>query len=132
MISDFSGIPNLSHRFRRPGISLPEPSSRWSMKMKQATRKSPRRKKQSDIPLPPATDWRTPDQDEILRRSQRARDENHSIRPIDDAHPVFSSFAVKAPSGLTYQVEIRDLASRAFSLRLPGLPHGRSRHLKAR
>lgn len=97
------------------------------MKMKQATRKSPRRKKQSDIPLPPATDWRTPDQDEILRRSQRARDENHSIRPIDDAHPVFSSFA-----GLTYQVETRDLASRAFSLHLPGLPHGRSRHLKAR
>jgi hypothetical protein len=78
-----------------------------------------RKQKSSTIPLPPATDWRTTDQDEILRRVQRARDEKHSIRPLDDAHPVFSSFAVKSPSGLTYQVEIRDLASRAFSCTCP-------------
>ncbi|HSP42777.1 MAG TPA: hypothetical protein VLO11_07905 [Luteolibacter sp.] len=73
------------------------------------------KRKSSQIPLPPATDWRTTDQDEILRRIQRARDEKHSIRPLDGSHPVFSSFAVKSPSGLTYQVEIRDLAARAFS-----------------
>ena len=87
-----------------------------------ATRKSsktPSKSQSSGIPLPPATDWRTTDQDEILRRILRARDEKHSIQPLDDAHPVFSSFAVKSPSGLTYQIEIRDLASRAFSCTCP-------------
>ena len=67
----------------------------------------------------PATDWRTTDHDEVLRRIQRARDEKHAIRPLDDGHPVFSTFAVKSPSGMTYQVEIRDLKDRAFSCSCP-------------
>jgi len=77
------------------------------------------KKKAKAIPLTPASDWRTTDEDEIRRRIQRAIDEKHSIRPLDDAHPIFSNFAVKSPSGMTYQTEIRDLAARAFSCTCP-------------
>ncbi len=88
------------------------------MPARKSAKKTAKRKS-SQIPLPPATDWRTTDQDEVLRRIQRARDEKHSIAPLDDTHPIFSSFAVKSPSGLTYQVEIRDLVARAFSCTCP-------------
>lgn len=71
------------------------------------------------VPLPPASDWRTTDEEEIQRRIQRARDEKHSVHPLADDHPVFSTFAVKSPSGMTYQVEIRDLGARAFSCTCP-------------
>jgi hypothetical protein len=88
-------------------------------------KKNPRRqrkstkKKTAPIPLPPATDWRTTDQDEILRRIQRARDEKHAITNLHPEHPVFSTFAVKSPSGMTYQVEIRDLKERTISCTCP-------------
>ncbi len=82
------------------------------------TRKSAK-KKPDAIPLPPATDWRTTDEQEILRRIQRARDEKHSITNHHPERPVFSTFAVKSPSGMTYQVEIRDLRERAFSCTCP-------------
>jgi ERCC4-related helicase len=77
------------------------------------------KKKPTAIPLPPASDWRTTDQDEILRRVQRARDEHHAITNLEPQHPVFSTFRVGSPSGMTYQVEIRDLGSRAFSCSCP-------------
>jgi hypothetical protein len=77
------------------------------------------KKKSSAIPLPPAGDWRTTDQDEILRRTQRARDEKHSISNLHPEHPVFSTFAVKSPSGMNYQVEIRGLKDRSFSCSCP-------------
>ena len=92
------------------------------------------KRKSSGIPLPPATDWRTTDEVEILRRIQRARDEKHSIRPLDDAHPVFSTFEVKSPSGMTYQIEIRDLAARAFSCTCPDFRRaglGTCKHVEA-
>ena len=82
-------------------------------------RKSAKKKKSKGIPLPPASDWRTTDEDEILRRVQRARDEKHSVTPLDEIHPVFANFAVKSPSGMTYQTEIRDLGARAFSCTCP-------------
>lgn len=86
------------------------------MPAKKAARKKP---KSTTIPLPAAGDWRSTDEQEILRRVQRAIDEKHSITPLDDAHPVFSRFAVKSPSGMSYQVEIRNLADRAFSCTCP-------------
>ena len=92
------------------------------------------RKKATTIPLPPASDWRTTDQDEILRRVQRARDEKHSVTPLDDEHPIFSNFAIKSPSGMTYQVEIRDLAARAFSCTCPDFRRaglGTCKHVEA-
>jgi len=82
-------------------------------------KKSRAKKKAKSIPLPPAHDWRTTDQDEIHRRVQRAIDEKHGITHLDPAHPVFSTFAVKSPSGMTYQVEIRGLGDRTFSCTCP-------------
>ncbi|MCX6878735.1 MAG: DEAD/DEAH box helicase [Verrucomicrobia bacterium] len=83
-------------------------------------RKSPaKRQPPTAIPTPPAADWRTTDADEINRRIQRARDEKHTITNLHPDHPVFSTFRVNSPSGMTYQVEIRDLATRAFSCTCP-------------
>jgi hypothetical protein len=85
-----------------------------------AAKKSPPKKaKKKSIPIPPAHDWRTTDQDEIHRRVQRAIDEKHAISNLYPAHPVFSSFDVQSPSGMTYQVEVRDLANRTFSCTCP-------------
>jgi ERCC4-related helicase len=76
-------------------------------------------KKPNPLPQPPASDWRTTDQDEIHRRVQRAIDEKHAISNLDPLHPVFSNFRVGSPSGMIYQVEVRDLAGRAFSCTCP-------------
>ena len=67
------------------------------------------------ISLPPAHDWRTTDEDEINRRRLRARDESFLIRNNDTQFPVFSTFSVGSGSGLTYAVEIRDVAGRQFA-----------------
>ena len=64
--------------------------------------------------LPPAGDWRTTDEDEIGRRRLRAREEQPRIRNLAPRHPIFSNFEIRSRSGMTYQVEIRDLARRQF------------------
>jgi superfamily II DNA or RNA helicase len=92
------------------------------------------KKKPNSVPQPPASDWRTTDQDEIHRRIQRAIDEKHGITNLDPQHPVFSNFRVSSPSGMIYQVEIRDLNERAFSctcpdFRINGL--GTCKHIEA-
>lgn len=87
--------------------------------MKKAIRKKAVRKKNKKLPVPPTNDWRTTDQDEIHRRTQRAIDEKHSVRNLDPEQPVFSTFAVGSPSGMSYQVEIRDITNRAFSCTCP-------------
>ena len=84
-----------------------------------SAKKIPRKKKQTAIPVPPASDWRTTDQDEIHRRVQRAIDEKHAITNLHPEHLVFSNFQVNSPSGMNYQVEIRDLKSRGFSCTCP-------------
>jgi hypothetical protein len=66
-----------------------------------------------------AADWRTTDELEIQRRVQRAIDEKHSVINLTPEHPVFSNFTVRSPTGMTYQVEIRDLAGRSFSCTCP-------------
>ena len=68
-----------------------------------------------EITLPPAHDWRTTDEDEINRRRLRAREGSFVIRNSDARFPVFSSFSVASGSGLTYAVEIRDVAGRQFA-----------------
>jgi hypothetical protein len=65
--------------------------------------------------LPPVTDWRTTDADEILKRQVRARDERPRIVNLEPAHPVFSLFEVHSPSGLDYCVEVRAIVDRQFS-----------------
>src|SRR6266542_3050329 len=84
--------------------------------------------------LPPATDWRTTDADELAKRKLRAREERHRITNVDRAHPVFSNFEIQSPSGMTYRAEIRDVASRQFSctctdFRINGL--GTCKHIEA-
>ncbi len=68
----------------------------------------------AEIQLPHATDWRTTDQDEINRRVLRAREEAPAVRNLDPRYAIFSNFEVKSRSGLTYEVEVRDLAARQF------------------
>ena len=67
------------------------------------------------ITLPPAHDWRTTDADEINRRRLRARNERFVIRHAGPGDPVFSSFRVESATGMTYSVEIRDVAARRFA-----------------
>lgn len=64
--------------------------------------------------VPPATDWRTTDEDEINRRRIRAREQQPRIRNLHPEHSIFSNFEVRSKSGLTYHVEIRDIARRHF------------------
>ena len=99
--------PGSRLEFRRT-VPLPATAAKKSTK-----------KKPNTIPQPPASDWRTTDQDEIHRRVQRAIDEKPAITRLDPAHPVFSTFRVGSPSGMIYQVEIRDLSQRAFSCTCP-------------
>jgi len=84
--------------------------------------------------LPPTHDWRTTDQDEIERRRQRARDEAPRVENLSSEQPIFSNFRVHSPSGLSYEVEIRDLAQRHFAcscvdFRINGL--GTCKHVEA-
>ena len=68
----------------------------------------------AEIQLPHATDWRTTDQDEVNRRILRAREESPVIRNLDPQQPIFSNFEVKSRSGITYEVEVRDLETQQF------------------
>ncbi len=74
-----------------------------------------RKRIDDEIEIPAASDWRTTDEDEINRRRKRALEESFHIRNRDPRHPIFSNFDVRSASGLTYQIEIRDLANRQFS-----------------
>ncbi len=65
--------------------------------------------------VPSAQDWRSTDEQEIERRRQRAKEEPMRIRNGSPKYPVFSNFGVQSDSGMSYRVEIRDLAERAFS-----------------
>jgi hypothetical protein len=78
--------------------------------------------------------WRTTDQDEIEARQQRAREEQPQIRNLEPAWRIFSRFEVISRSGMTYSVEVRSLAGRAFSctctdFRVNGL--GTCKHVEA-
>ena len=96
--------------------------------------KPARRTGASGPALPPPTDWRTTDADELVKRKLRAGQERHRITNLDPVHPIFSNFEVRSPSGMTYRAEIRDLASRQFSctckdFRINGL--GTCKHIEA-
>ena len=97
--------------------------------------KKPKRKPGAAGPaLPAHTDWRTTDADELAKRKLRAREEKFRITNLDPAHPIFSNFEIKSPSGMTYRAEVRDVASRQFSctctdFRINGL--GTCKHIEA-
>ncbi len=84
--------------------------------------------------VPSLHDWRTTDEQEIARRRLRARVEGFAIANRDPVHPIFSNFRVRSGSGMTYGVEIRDLAGRQFAcecvdFRINGL--GTCKHVEA-
>jgi superfamily II DNA or RNA helicase len=91
--------------------------SKQPSRANKATSKSrpPNLEVEPEISLPPAHDWRTTDEDEINRRRKRAREESFVIRNGDARFPIFSNFSVGSGSGLTYTVEIRDVAGRLFA-----------------
>ncbi len=101
---------------------------------KIAKNKKPPRKKKPAVSGPGAHDWRTTDEDEILRRQLRAQEEEFRIVNANADFPVFSNFRVRSKSGKTYNVEIRDVAERVFScecvdFRINGL--GTCKHVEA-
>ncbi len=83
--------------------------------------------------LPPVSNWRTTDQDEINRRRLRAAKEAMRFRNLTPEHPVFSNFTVESASGQTYQVELRSLkplagACACVDFRINGL--GTCKHVE--
>ncbi len=98
--------------------TTPNPKTRQTKPAAKALRKKVQRpiaQSEPEISLPPAHDWRTTDEDEINRRRLRAREGSFVIRNSDTRFPVFSNFSVGSGSGLTYAVEIRDVAGRQFA-----------------
>lgn len=89
------------------------------MAAKKKVTKKKARGQTAAIPLPPAADWRTTDEEEILKRVQRGREEEFKISNTKPTHPIFSDFTVNSVSGLSYMVEIRNLAKRQFSCSCP-------------
>lgn len=77
---------------------------------KTSTKKRKQSRPAKKHPLPAATDWRTTDEQERLKRRIRAEEENFRIKNTLETHPIFSNFTVQSSSGLTYTVELRDLA----------------------
>jgi hypothetical protein len=83
----------------------------------------------------PNRNWHTTDEEEILRRRERARQEEFEIANLEPRYAVFSNFQVKsAVSGHTYQVEIRNPRDGHFScscpdFRISGL--GTCKHVEA-
>src|ERR1043166_5019487 len=73
------------------------------------------KKASAEIQAPSNHDWRTSDQDEIIRRRVRAQTEDFRISNTDARHPIFSNFRVQSGSGLSYSVEIRGLEQRQFA-----------------
>ncbi|HJW67577.1 MAG TPA: DEAD/DEAH box helicase, partial [Gaiellaceae bacterium] len=63
--------------------------------------------------------WRTTDADEIALRRQRAASEPMRIETLEPSEPIYSTFAVKPPSGACYEVEVRSLSGRENSCSCP-------------
>ncbi len=64
---------------------------------------------------PSPHNWKTTDEDEISRRRYRAQTESFQVKNLDPRYPIFSNYAVKSKSGLTYSVEIRSISKQGYS-----------------
>lgn len=98
-----------------------------------APKKRKRRPNPADT-LPAVTDWRTTDQQEVIKRKLRGREETFRFINVTPEHPIFSNFEIHSPSGMTYYAELRDIPTRQFSctctdFRINGL--GTCKHLEA-
>ena len=91
-------------------------------------------KKHAAPQLPPASDWRTSDHDEIFKRRVRTREETFHIQNLDPAEPIFSNLELHSASGMSYRTEIRDITTAQYSrsytdFRINGL--GTCKHTEA-
>ena len=98
------------------------------------TKKKKRAGRRPEDGLPTVSDWRTTDEQEVLKRQVRAREERPRVTNLTPEHRVFSAFRVDSTSGMSYRVEIRDLAARTFhctctDFRINGL--GTCKHVEA-
>ncbi len=66
---------------------------------RQVSKTGPKRpsRPKAGPPIPPWTDWRTSDEDEIARRRLRAREEPHRIRNLAPGEPIFSTMHTHLP-----------------------------------
>ena len=86
------------------------------------------------ISVPPMHNWRTSDEDEINRRCLRARKESFQISNRHPKRRIYSNFMVLSSSGMTYEVEVRDLSEKRHActcvdFRTNGLGH--CKHVEA-
>lgn len=87
-----------------------------------------------EVELPASHDWRTTDEQEVRKRTLRAREERPEVHSLEPNHPIHGTFEVKSRSGMLYRVEIIDLRERIFSstspdFRINGL--GTDKHVEA-
>src|SRR5881628_3553343 len=87
-----------------------------SMHRRVAQRPSPRGVRAL---APRPVGWRTTDADEIVLRRERAASELMHVESLESSEPVFSTFAVRPPSGACYEVEVRSLSERENSCLCP-------------
>lgn len=93
-----------------------------------------KRSSKQSAALPAVSDWRTTDQQELLKRQIRAQEETFRITNQHPERPIYSNFTVQSGSGLSYTVELRDLATKACActctdFRINGL--GTCKHIEA-
>jgi len=109
------------------------PSKDPKSKNKKATAKKQKRKSPFDR-LPPEHDWRTSDEDELLKRKKRASQERMRFQALDECHPVFTNFSVRSDSGRVYTVEVRSYHPESFACTCPDYRQnglGTCKHIEA-
>lgn len=93
---------------------MPAPQKKAARKKSKLT---PLQQKIADLKarLPPQQDWRTTDEQEIIRRQVRALEAPPAIRRLTKSNKIHATFEVSSSdSDRSYQVEIIDLSQRLF------------------
>ncbi len=93
-----------------------------------------RKVKKKTVSAPAAHDWRTTDQDEVVRRQIRAKEGRFRIVNTDPRHAIHSTFHVHSGEDRRYSVELRDATQReavcsCVDFRVNGL--GTCKHFEA-
>jgi superfamily II DNA or RNA helicase len=97
---------------------MQSPNLKSASAPKSKKRPNPKRgakKRSPDVAVPNVHNWKTSDEEEIARRKLRAKDGAFTCVNERQLDPIFSNFRVGSEKGLSYSVEIRDLANRVFA-----------------
>ena len=76
---------------------------------KLASTRQAKSKAKAVLERPPATGWRTSDEDEIQLRRWRGRTEILAVTALESDQPCFGTFRTQSSGGRSYAVEIRSL-----------------------